>query len=428
MKLLTRTSIYYLALSLTLFLVGGVIFYVQLRGIIDGDFTENLYEEQQQILQFVKDSAKVPTQSIFFGDQVSFSKKTGVLKQQLKDTLLFNPLEEEYQLYRRLTFPVKIREQEYAVAIHKPLFESDDLVETISYSLGLIAAITLVLLFVLTRVLSEKMWKPFYETLEVLQRFDLNQKDMLKLPDVKIWEFKKMNNEIQKMTEKIHRDYVSLKEFTENASHEIQTPLAIIRSKMELMIQSDSLLEEQMKLALEVAESTNRLSKLNQSLLLLAKIENRQFHETQPLNLNTLIEQKLIQFDEMISFKKITVDKQIDASLEIQMNAHLADILFSNVIGNAIKHNFSGGKIDIRSNKTSLVISNTGNALKMLPEKLFERFKKEGASTDSTGLGLSIVKQICDTCEFTINYLYSEGIHTISLNFKSFQNSYRILL
>ena len=325
--------------------------------------------------------------------------------------------DEELQPYRTLTFSAKAGEKFYSASISRPLVESDDLIESIAYSLSILTGILLLVLFLLNWFLSKKMWKPFYKTLDELKKFDLNKKEIMILPQVKISEFKILNEEIKKMTDKIQKDYKNLKEFTENASHEIQTPLAIIRSKLELMIQSENLPEEQIKSIREIYESVNRLSKLNQSLLLLAKIENRQFHQEQIIDLKNLIEKKINHLEELIDMKGIKIERIFSDSLQINMNTQLADILLSNIIGNAIRHNISDGKIIIELKNNSLIISNTGSSLETSTEKLFERFQKASASSESVGLGLSIVKQICDTYNFKVSYAHTGGMHTVSVSF-----------
>ncbi|MEO8210613.1 MAG: HAMP domain-containing sensor histidine kinase [bacterium] len=417
MKLLTKTSIYYLIFSLILFLLGGIFFYIQLREILDDEFTDDLYKEKELVSQYVNDSPKIPLSSNFIGDKISIRAATQPVAEELKDTLIFDPVENEYQQYRQLVFSINSENNLYLVTISKPLFESEDLIDGIIWWFVIISVIMLVMLFFLTRLLSKKMWTPFYGTLNLLQKFDINKNESVRFLQVKIFEFKMLNDEIQKMTDKIQRDYQSLKEFTENASHEIQTPLAIISSKIELLIQSENLLPDHMNILKEIYESSHRLSKLNQSLLLLAKIENRQFPETQNIDLKELILEKLRQFKEMIVYKNITIEKRFADTSELKMNTYLADILFSNIIINAIKHSECNGKLSLELNSQSVIVTNSGIPTEIPPEKLFERFQKGKLSSDSTGLGLSIVKQICMTYDFRIQYFYEEGNHVVSVFF-----------
>jgi signal transduction histidine kinase len=416
MKLLTKTAIVYLCMTLVLFSVGGILFYYSLRSIIDENISENLEQTRDQVLVYAKKNGSLPAQSSVGSDVLIFTPADISVKEEIKDTVLYSSYEKESLPYRELVFPVKTNEGIFTAIAGKPILESDDLIESVIDSLGIVAGALLIILFLSNWILSKVLWKPFYKTLAGLKAFDIGKKEAVNFPVAGTSEFKMLNEALEKMTDKIIRDYRNLKEFTENASHEIQTPLAIIRSKLELMIQSENIPQEQMKMIQDIYESANRLSKLNQSLLLLAKIENRQFHETQSVNLKDLIEKKLDLFEDMISFKNITVDKQMVSS-DVKMNPHLADILLSNIIGNAIRHNLSGGKISIDLKNDSLSVSNTGNPLEIPSEKMFERFQKSGSSPESVGLGLSIVKQICETYNFRLNYSHARGVHTISVSF-----------
>ena len=125
------------------------------------------------------------------------------------------------------------------------------------------------------------------------------------------------------------------------------------------MIQAENLQEEQIKSVQEIYESVNRLSKLNQSLLLLAKIENRQFGEEQTMDLKALIEKKLHQFEELLEMRHLKIETSFSNSVELRMNAHLADILLSNIFSNAIRHNIEEGKIIIDVKNNALSVSNT---------------------------------------------------------------------
>ena len=165
----------------------------------------------------------------------------------------------------------------------------------------------------------------------------------------------------------------------------------------------------------DIHESTLRLSRLNHALLLLSKIENGQFHESEPVHVNTLITEKLSSFEELFNLKGITVSLRQSGSLVLKMSAMLADILFTNLLNNAIKHNVREGKIDIRIDDHQFVIENTGEALKGNPEILFERFRKQNQASNSLGLGLAIVKKISDNYKLDIAYTYQSNRHTFRL-------------
>lgn len=197
----------------------------------------------------------------------------------------------------------------------------------------------------------------------------------------------------------------------------MQTPMAIINSKLELLIQSEKLSEEQMHLIKPVYEATTRMSKLNQGLLLISKIDNNQFSATENVELEKIIEKNLENFEEIIQMKDIEVTREFTEPVVLRMNKILAEILISNLITNSIKHNVQNGRIEIMLNKKKLRISNTGQPLAIDPRKLFERFRKSDRGGDSVGLGLAIVKEIINFYQFTIEYLVSDSLHSLIIDF-----------
>ncbi|MBC8173530.1 MAG: HAMP domain-containing histidine kinase [Chitinophagales bacterium] len=417
MKLITKTGIYFTLISLLLFVLGGGIFYYSLQHIIDEEIIEIMEADKEQVLRYIQSTGNIPAKSPINADNLIFLPVDVIVAEEIRDTLLYNSFEDEILPYRELIFPVRVKDQNYAVVIRKLLFESADLIESVIIALVIILPALIILLFIASILLSKRMWTPFYNTLHQLRNYDISKAGPVEFSTTSVDEFKQLNADIKKMTDKMQSDYQNLKEFSENASHEIQTPLAVMRSKLELIMQSETLKEEEIKLIQDAYESVNRLSKLNQSLLLLSKIENRQFHDTADISLKEFIEKKLEHFAEIIQFKNITVEQDLHNGFTAQMNPYLADILFSNIISNAIRHNTEGGKIIVMLRDKTFTISNTGKALTMPPEKLFERFSKGETSSESPGLGLAIAKQICDTYSFKIDYFFISGMHTITIHF-----------
>ena len=213
------------------------------------------------------------------------------------------------------------------------------------------------------------------------------------------------------------KDYEALKNFTENASHEIQTPLAVVHSKLELLMQSDNFTELQMKDIETINSEVSRLSKLNHSLLLLTKIDNLQFQETGTTAIGKIILKHLDNYEELITAKQITLTKNIDTAFEVLMNETMAEVLISNLITNAIKHNMEHGFINISLHEKQLTIENTGTSLQCKPEELFERFKKDEPQSESLGLGLSIVKKIGEQYNLKVMYSCIDRLHTLTVQF-----------
>lgn len=417
MKLLTRTNIYFILLTLIVFSLGGKVFYERVHSINKFDASERLAQEKARILSYAAANRKLPQSVISLGDSVAFiPTATGNEKDKTGHVKLYNSSENEYEPFQTLEFTVDVGNQYYRAVIYRPLLESDDLATAIVQAMAIIGCCLLVVLLASNFIISKLVWTPFYKTLEKIKSFDIAKETHVEFDRTRIREFKTLNEVLEKMTEKIASDYRTLKEFTENASHEMQTPLSIIQSKLELMIQSESMDAQKMAEIQVVYESTARLAKLNQALLLLAKIENNQFTESKPIQLDELIKNKLVFFDELIKHKHISVETKLEP-LTIQTHFMLADILVSNLIGNAIKHNVDGGKLSIEIKGKQLVIRNSGNPLSIAPSQLFQRFRKANPASDSLGLGLAIVKEICAVYHFALEYNYENKAHIISIRF-----------
>jgi signal transduction histidine kinase len=218
------------------------------------------------------------------------------------------------------------------------------------------------------------------------------------------------------MSEKILQDYMNLKEFNENAAHELQTPLAVIKSKLDLLIQNEKMDESQMNLINSIYEATTRMSRLNQGLLLISRIQNNQFNVSEEVNIETIVDSTLVHFGEMIDLQFIRVTKQYIDPMVVHMNRTLAEILVNNLLSNAIRHNIQNGSIHITMNAKIFTIANTGPSLNVDPRQLFERFRKSDERLGSVGLGLSIVQKICTLYQLTASYNYSEGLHTLVIS------------
>jgi signal transduction histidine kinase len=231
-------------------------------------------------------------------------------------------------------------------------------------------------------------------------------------------EFDDLNQFVEGMTRKAIRDYENVKEFAENASHEIKTPLAIVQGKLELLEGTD-LNQTQHEYVEASHRSIKKLSKLSTSLGLLTKIENQEFEHKEPVNFSAVIEESLQAFRELVVLNGLEVKSDITPKVMIQMHPVLAHVLWTNLFQNAIKHNTHNGMIDIRLTEEKLVVKNTGPAPSTEPQELFKRFKKSEPNTDSIGLGLSIVKRIATRSGFVVSYRYTdEALHKITLWFK----------
>ncbi|GAB3885688.1 sensor histidine kinase [Spirosoma agri] len=417
MKLLVKTNRIYLAFSLIIYLLTALAFYHIVRLLIYDDVESRLQIERRDFETYVRIHNSWTSSPYFVENKIDIvpvSQHTRQLTQTrgvFTDTLIRNRYDDELIPFRQLTFYVPIQGTIHRVSIRKSLIQTYRLIEAVTFTMATFLGLLLLGTFWFQGKLSGRLWHPFYETLSRIRHFNLNSVTPLRLSKPEINEFNELNEVLQKMADKMQHDYQSLKEFTENASHEMQTPLALINAKVEQLIQSEQLTETQTNWIGTIYEASRRIVRLNQGLLLLAKIENNQFQDAQLINLTQLFQEKLQDMDDVLSFKKLTVHYHQLTPFDVKLPLTLADIFVTNLVNNAIKHNHSGGSIKLDSSTDYLSLSNTGGHLVSDPNRLFERFKKEATGTDSIGLGLSIVKQICDSYGLKVTYKETNGLH-----------------
>jgi signal transduction histidine kinase len=418
MNLLTRSSINYIFFSVIAFVIGGIIFYNVIKTVFYRQIDENIKTEKLLIEEQIDFSDSLPDFRQVFSHMIEVTVFNSPKKkfEFIKDTMLYDKSRDELIPVRQLICEnTSIQDKGYIISISKPLAETKKMIRTIVGALVLLfISLTGMLIFV-NYFISKSIWVPFNKTLENLRNFDISQDATLALTDSKISEFRLLNKTLDRMSKKMRRDYINLKEFNENASHEIQTPLAIIKSKLELLIQGEGLNEEQMGMINSVYEAATRMSRLNQGLLLISKIDNNQFHHTEKVDLQKVMEKTLEHFEEIIQLKKIRIVRHISAPCIPMMNPTLSEILISNLVSNSIRHNIEEGEIRITMDQDGFTIANTGQPLTIQPEDLFRRFRKSDRSSDSVGLGLAIVKKIVLLYQFDIDYKVKENVHLLAV-------------
>jgi len=410
MKLLARYNRINLFSTVAIFLLASVAFALLLRFLVINQVDEDLRIEQNEITSYIQKYNKLP-EVIKVRDQqteyIQLKKTPENFDDYFQTSKSYNHHYDEEELLRQLNFNVNVGGKWYLARVSKSLEGTDDLIQ----SVVIITVITILLIlaatFVINRIVLFRLWQPFYSSLNAVSNFKLG-KSILNLPETKIDEFALMNKTLQQAILKAEEDYIVLREFTENASHELQTPLAVIRSKLDLLIQDEHLTALQSNAVQDSYDAIQKLSRLNQSLLLLAKIENRQFNETSLIDLKKMTEEKMNQFRELWQGKNITVTTDLEEA-SITMHISLADILLNNLLSNATKHNSENGLIHIQLKQGMLAISNTGGPQALNEQLLFTRFYKAEAANENHGLGLSIVKQICEVSGCSTGYKFENN-------------------
>lgn len=412
MKLLTRYNRVNITTAFFVLLVCSFTFYVIIRQILLQQIDRDLAVEEEEIKEYVAGNDSLPGASSYKGQIIRFEMgKAGDNTRKVESTLQYDSLQKENELVRQLSFSIVAQGKNYQAVVIKSQAETDDLLRLMVLVTGGIFLLLLVLVMLINRFILAKLWQPFYTTLKQLRSFNLNNSNTLQLPGSELDEFKELNNSVSEMAERVRQEFETLKSFTDNASHEMQTPLAIINSKLDLLIQSST--ENQQEHLQAIYDAANRLRKLNQTLLLLTKIDNQLYNPAEAVDLKGLLEKKFQQLEELIIAKDILLHFQL-APAACTMNGELADLMINNLLNNAIKHNYKGGTINCVLTADYLTISNTGQPLTFSGSNIFDRFQKSSHS-DGTGLGLAVVKQICNTSNLSVTYSFDGKEHVITI-------------
>ena len=417
MKLINRLTLWYLAITTIVLLASGLIVFHFVQLGIENEVTKRLKRDLDSAARLLESG--VPIDSLD-GMQLEVSElpfDTPSVTMQVTDSMgYFHPPLRAIDRKFTVASSYKIGGKHYYISSHNFIAEPDEIMEGIFTSLAVTLLLLLSFVWIASRQMSKQILSNFNQTLKTIQTFNVKQNHPLKLANSHTHEFKELNQFLERMTSKARDDYRSLKEFSENASHELQTPLAIIRGKLELLLETN-IDENQAALIEGIQNAIQKLSSVNQSLILLTKLENQEYQVNHKMHFSPFVENAISSFRELIEMKSIDLTTQIQSDVNLNLNPVLADILLTNIISNAIRHNHVNGSIKISLSSYGLIVSNTGEAPKIPTNELFKRFKKARQSSQSTGLGLAIVKQICDLSNLAITYDYVENLHVVKIVF-----------
>ncbi|MBT8183703.1 MAG: HAMP domain-containing histidine kinase [Eudoraea sp.] len=409
-KLLKKSSRNYLVTGVILMVLSLVTLYFLTQYFIRDETDEALNSTLYRIEKLLEEKQPITSvQPLIDIQKTAFRGATS-----LKDTLIMDPLEGEEEIFRQLSAYKDINGTTYKISIRTLLVESEDILLAILASY--IGIITLIFLaqFYFSRRNAKVIWKPFFENLDRVKEFSLHSNKKISFVETDIMEFSELNSELQTLTDKVILDYKNLKQFTEDISHELQTPLAIIQAKIGNFIDDNEISTNQFKLLSEIQQNVQRLSGLNKKLVLLAKIENQQFMASETINITDHLTKAVEHFQEMSS---IPINYTPSRKIEIRMDATLAQVLVDNLISNAVKHCSKEGSINVDTIDNTIIIANSGNKSIAEPEKLYDRFYQESVSKKSLGLGLAIVKKICDSYNLKIDYRFENKFHYFRIQF-----------
>ena len=423
MKLLNKSLIH---LSIWLFVIIGlwsVFFYFNMLNEIKESVDEGLENYKRQIIYNIeKDPSllnKTNFEEGFFAIREIPQAKSLSVKDTYIDTLMYmqdaDDKELELEPVRLLGTAFESNGRFYELKIINSMVEEDDLVkELFREALGLYFLLIAAIIFI-NRFILKRLWKPFYLFLNQLKNYRVGSSKNFPKAKTNTEEFTDLQQAVTILLQHNIEIYQQQKEFIGNASHELQTPLAIATNKLELLIEKGDLQTEQAGNIAEVMNIIGRLVRLNKSLLLLTKIENKQFLDNQSVSLNEILQQSISDIEEIAAFKNITISVSDTAEVFINADISLAQIIISNLLRNAVFHNIDQGTVNIFITDKCIRIKNTGTEKEIDKQQLFSRFYKSESYTSGSGLGLAIVKAICDLYDFSLIYSYEENKHIFEL-------------
>ena len=415
MKLINRITTYYVLNTILIFVAAlGILYYAVEKAIIS-EVNEQLRKTNREVKEQLQNGVRIN-----YHPFVEISEVDKIPHDFIKysDTPVQYMGRKDQELFRQYVSYEDVNGKFYKIITRSSLIEKEDLFYTILYLLISILVALLIVLFYVNRRSAKKIFKPFYENIKRLDAFSLQKDKELILEKSNIAEFEELNKSLKTLSEKAKKEYELLKEFTEDLSHELQTPVAVIKSKLELILQKEINDREIEEYVQTLYQNINRLDRLNRTLLLLTKLESVDFFPSKKkININDAITKTVEIFSDAAAQKKINIKLDLSPNQIFEMNDILADTLLGNLLSNAIKHNYENGEIIIKLDENRLTIQNTGDEPNVEPSIYFNRFVRSGKSKDSTGLGLSVVKKICDLNGMKIKYTFEKPYHIISIIF-----------
>lgn len=420
MKLIYRVALRLSVVLLPLIALWAVLFYFTMIEEINDEADDSLEDYSELIIIRMLAGRELP--SLNNGSNNSYSI-TPVNKAYADshphidyyDAEVYIPEKEETEPARILTTIFMDNQGVYyELKVATPTFEKDDLLRAILYWIVILYFLLLIVIIGVTLWVFHRSMRPLYDLLHWLDSYMPGKKNTLIPDNTRIPEFRKLNAAAQQAVDRSEELFEQQKQFIGNASHELQTPLAVLGNRLEWLLDNTELTEEQMNELFKMQRTLSHIIKLNKTLLFLSKIENGQFPENDDIDIASMIGNQIEVYDEIYASRKIVCETDISGSFIVKMNESLATTLVTNLIKNAYVHTPEGGNIKITVNNRTLSIENDGNYA-LDAERIFDRFYQGNKKEGSTGLGLSLVNSVVRYYGLHIEYRFSRGRHCFTV-------------
>jgi two-component system OmpR family sensor kinase len=418
MKLLSKTTLFYLVFTFLAFFLSALFLTQEAEEFIHDELQHRFSYSEKRVrrqLKAGKYPEKLPSNALL----VKLEKKTDMQKNPVySDTLVYNSELEEMQLLRKKTIVFEEQGNTYKLVMYKSLEDFYRLKNDIFEALIPAFFILALAIVLFNSLLSGSLFKPFNKILTQMRTYKVGTGALNKSVNTSTTEFRKMQQLFHEMVERIEHDYRNLKEYTENMAHEMQTPLTVIRNKTENLIADEALMQKHSSTVKIIYDETNHLSKLGNTLNLITKIENHEFNNAVQIPTRPVIEKHLEAISEVAKLKSLAIEKELSQKHTLFIDPFLLDIILKNILRNAVRYGSDEGPIKVKTTVDTLSVSNYGPPLEVSSDKLFERFYRKNGTPSSQGLGLSLVKKICELNNLNISYNYGNKQHIFTITNK----------
>lgn len=419
MKLLNHTLKYLVLLLPVIIAIWAGLFYYNMVDEVEDSLDDGLANYKMLIIEQALRDTSILHNAEFNERNYAIRPVDAIgalaMTDQYLDTMMYMVSEEDFEPVRMLKTAFKQQDKYYELRVISSSLEKDDLVEDLLFSIIWLYVVLIASVLIINNFVLRRIWTPFYQLLDKIGKFNLEKNPVITPTPSKVSEFQELDHRLVQLANQSAATYASQKQFLENAAHELQTPLAISINQLELLAEHKDVPPQYVEAIGTVTRNLRRLSRLNKALLLLTKIENRQFEINEEIEINQVIKRLLDQYEDVITSRQIEVELEEAIKLRWKMNADLAEILISNLLKNAWVHNQSGGVIRIVVGADQLVIANTAVSGALDTDRIFERFRKDSPDIQRVGLGLAIVKAIGMVSGLRIDYRFAGGMHYFSV-------------
>ncbi|KFF75865.1 hypothetical protein HX13_02470 [Chryseobacterium sp. P1-3] len=407
---------YLIMILLLVIAVWAGLFYAYILDEVHDNVDDGLRDRKIQIIKAVYLNPQLLKNNEFGFNEFKINPITAAEyknRSRLYNKMYYMEYDDKDQPYRVLEADfIDQYKNHQRLVIRTSTVEEDELIYDLTTALIVLYTLLVISIVGVNAYLLNKAMRPFYSILEKLKKYQFGIPFPQEKQEYPIKEFEELNIEIDEMIDRNELVFYQQKQFIENASHELQTPLAIVINKIDLLIQNDDLDKKNLNFLIEVKNDLRRMVGLNKSLLMLSKIENSQFNKTSGVDFNALISKLVHNYEDFIDFKKVNVSIIEQGHFEADFNQDLADIMLSNLLKNAIKYNHEEGTLNIIIENNRITFQNSGAGTPLDKSKIFNRFYKQGTDHSSTGLGLSIIKTIIRQYPgWDVTYEFEDNMH-----------------